>query len=221
MSKKAWYKASLELWKRRQQFRLIRWKYWHDLDERRPGHADIHAKRAKWWGLFAQARKMRRKREDQLASLTRPKTVSDAGVAFVAAFEGGRSADGLFHPYRDPVGVWTIGYGETRGVTKDTKPWTEKQARARLKERLNRDFVPAVLAASKKPLNQNQLDGFASFVYNVGVAGVAPNTSVGKRLRAGDIKGAADAMQQWVHGGGQVLPGLVRRREAERRLILR
>ena len=34
----------------------------------------------------------------------------------IATFEGGRSADGLFHPYQDPVGVWTIGYGHTAGV---------------------------------------------------------------------------------------------------------
>lgn len=223
MAKKAWYKASLALWRRREAFRLTRWHYWRALDMKRPGHDDIHSKRVKWWGLFEEARKMRRKREDQIEARwpRYARTVSDAGVAFVAAFEGGQSKDGRFRPYKDPVGVWTIGYGETRGVGPFTEPWTEKQARARLKERLNRDFVPAVLDASSVPLKQHQLDGLASFVYNVGVGGVAPSTRVGRELRRGNLSGAAEAMLAWNKAGGKVLPGLARRREAERRLILR
>jgi lysozyme len=143
--------------------------------------------------------------------------VSAAGVELVARFEGFRS-----HPYRDAVGVWTIGYGETRGIGPHTPPITEARAKALLRERLDRDYLPAVLNAwgGDGDLPQPAKDGFASFVYNVGPGGVGPGTTVGKRLRAGDLRGAADAILVWDKAGGRVLTGLHNRRVAERRVIL-
>src|SRR5216117_2997776 len=87
--------------------------------------------------------------------------VSDNGVHLVASFEGFRS-----HPYRDAVGVWTIGYGETRGINAHTPAVTEREARRMLTKRLNADFAAKIPHADK--LNQNQFDALASFSYNLG-----------------------------------------------------
>src|SRR4051812_33830431 len=93
--------------------------------------------------------------------------VSRNGVALIKRFEGFRS-----RPYRDAVGVWTIGYGETKGIGPGTNPWSETFASQRLQDRVNRDFAPYINAL-KLPLNQNQFDALASFIYNVGPGGIA------------------------------------------------
>lgn len=79
----------------------------------------------------------------------------------------------------------------------------------------------AAVNALRLPLNQNQFDALVSFVYNVGPGGVAPSTQVGKHLRAHDWKAAADALLAWDKAGGHALPGLTRRRQAERALFLK
>lgn len=209
---RAQLKASRALWRRRELSRKTK------LDK-----ANTKVDKTRYQKLYDEAHSMRVKRDKQLADL-KPEyahLVDDAGVALVAGFEGGRGPDGLFHPYWDPNGrVWTQGYGETKGITKDNKPWTEKEARARLKTRLNRDFAPYVLSANSK-LNQNQLNGFTSFVYNVGPGGVGPTSSVGLALRAGRPNLASNLLLRWNKSGGQVLPGLTARREKERALIRR
>lgn len=136
-------------------------------------------------------------------------------VRLVASFEGFRSK-----PYRDAVGVWTIGYGETKGVGPHTKPISRARALARLRTRLNRDFLPAVLAADPHhKLNPRRAGGFTSFVYNVGTGGVSRSTHVGQLLRAGHWGMAANAILAWDKAGGRRLAGLTRRRRAERAYI--
>lgn len=209
-------KESLALWQRRVKYRLARWReyrYRTTPEAKGMSAAQRTMQRAKWWALLTQARARVKLRQYQIANYG--PEVSDAGVALVAEFEGFRS-----HPYKDVVGVWTIGYGETRGIGPNTKPWTKEYAKAQLRKRLNNDYLPAVLAANKR-LTQNQLDGFTSFVYNVGTGGVAPTTKVGRYLREGKINAAADAILEWNKAGGRVLAGLTRRRNAERALILK
>lgn len=142
------------------------------------------------------------------------RTVSGRGVQFVAGFEGFRSA-----PYKDAVGVWTIGYGETKGITANTRPWSEAKARRQLRRRLNRDYAPAV-AALELPLTQAMFDALASFVYNLGPAAIAPSTGIGRMLRVRAWEKAADEILKWDKAGGRALPGLTRRRQAERTLFL-
>ena len=146
-------------------------------------------------------------------------------VDLVKAFEG-------FYPkaYRCPAGVWTIGYGTTiypdgRGV-KPRDTCTREQAETWLVFDL-RDAVVDVLDLVKVPLNQNQFDALVSFVYNVGSdidedatpEGLGDSTLL-RKLNTGDYGGAADEFLKWVNGGGKKLPGLVRRRKAERELFL-
>lgn len=140
--------------------------------------------------------------------------LSPAGTALIAEFEGFRS-----RPYRDAVGVWTIGYGSTKGVGPHSPPVTRAQAASRLMREVDATYGAAVNALGV-PLNQHQFDALTSFTYNVGPGGVAASTQVGKRLRARDWRGAADALLAWDKAGGRTLAGLTRRRQAERALFL-
>jgi lysozyme len=115
--------------------------------------------------------------------------------------------------------VWTIGFGETKNVGPHTKPVSRVQALRQLRARLNRDYLPAVLAANPH-LTQRQIDGFTSFVYNVGPGALSSSTSVGKLLRGGHWGMAATAILAWDKAGGHPLAGLTRRRRAERLVIV-
>lgn len=141
-------------------------------------------------------------------------TVSNRGTNLVASFEGFRSK-----PYRDAVGVWTIGFGETLGVTGGTKPITRARALAQLRTRLNRDFGDVVARLVKVRLNQNEFDALTSLAYNIGT-GAFGNSTLLKLLNQGKRQAAADQFLAWDKAGGRALAGLTRRRKAERALFL-
>lgn len=136
---------------------------------------------------------------------------SDRGLALIREFEGLRLT-----AYQDAVGVWTIGYGTTRGVKKGQKI-TDAQAEELLREDVAR-FEPEVLRLVKVPLSQSQFDALVSFAYNLGSKNLGGSTLL-RMLNAGDYKGAAGQFERWNKAGGKVLAGLTRRRAAERKLF--
>jgi lysozyme len=144
--------------------------------------------------------------------------VSNEGVTFVAGFEGFRT-----RVYHDAVGVETIGYGETakpiieRYRAKGITPATAEQL---LRDRLNHVYGKAVSDAVTVPLSQRQFDALVSFTYNLG-AGALKSSSLLRYLNGGHYAKAANQFLAWNRAGGRVLPGLTRRREAERALFLR
>ncbi|HCE7950020.1 lysozyme [Pseudomonas aeruginosa] len=137
---------------------------------------------------------------------------SQRGIDLIKSFEGLRLS-----AYQDSVGVWTIGYGTTRGVTR-YMTITVEQAERMLSNDLQR-FEPELDRLVKVPLNQNQWDALMSFVYNLGAANLESST-LRRLLNAGDYAGAAEQFLRWNKAGGKVLPGLVRRRASERELFL-
>jgi lysozyme len=139
--------------------------------------------------------------------------LSRRGAKLIEGFEGFRSC-----PYRDAVGVWTIGYGSTKGVNSNTKCISQQDAEDRMMREIDATYGAAVNKIAG--LNQNQHDALVSFVYNVGTGGIAPTTGIGKALRAKDWKRAADELLKWDKAGGRPLAGLTRRRKAERALFL-
>jgi GH24 family phage-related lysozyme (muramidase) len=146
-------------------------------------------------------------------------TVSAAGVALVAGFEGFRSC-----PYRDAVGVWTIGFGETQGVGPGSKCISRETALGMLRRRLARDYLAPVLRTAQAadfPLTQNQADALASLVYNLGPGILSSGSTMGSAIRSRNKQRIADAFLVYDHAGGRVLAGLTRRRKAERALFLR
>lgn len=142
--------------------------------------------------------------------------LSSRGLALIKEFEGCRLT-----AYQDSVGVWTIGYGWTRPV--DGKPiesgMTIDQATAdRLLKTGLVGYENDVLNLVKVKLTQNQFDALVSFTYNLGAHALSTSTLL-KKLNAGDYSGAADEFLRWDKAGGKVLPGLVKRREAEKQLF--
>lgn len=135
-----------------------------------------------------------------------------SGVGLIKSFEGLR-----LKAYQDAVGVWTIGYGTTRGV-KPGQEISEAQAEALLKTDLNR-FERDVSQAVRVPINDNQFAAIVSFTYNVG-SGAMRSSTLLRKLNRRDIYGAANEFPRWNRAGGRVLAGLTRRRNAERALFL-
>lgn len=128
--------------------------------------------------------------------------------------------------YTDGAGVWTIGVGHTSAaaapVVKAGMTITAKES----DEILARDlavFERAVNDAVKVKLNQNEFDALLSLAFNIG-AGAFKNSTLVKRLNAGDRIGAADQFLVWnkitVNGKKQELKGLTTRRQAERKQFL-
>ena len=67
-------------------------------------------------------------------------------------------------------------------------------------------------------LNQHEFDALASLIYNIGSGNFNAST-LRMKLNRGDYRGAENEFWKWRKAGGRVLPGLVRRREAERVLF--
>lgn len=128
-----------------------------------------------------------------------------------------RQAEGLrLRAYKCPAGVWTIGYGTTAGV-KEGQIITRERAEELLRDDVKR-FEDQVLRLVKVQLTQGQLDALVSFTYNLGAANLG-NSTLLRLLNAGDYKGAAAQFDRWTKAGGKELPGLVKRRAAERALF--
>lgn len=143
--------------------------------------------------------------------------ISNKGIELIKQFEGCE-----LKAYRDSVGVLTIGFGWTQAVNgKPIKPgMTIDRATA---ERLLKtglvSYENDVSKLVKVKLTQNQFDALVSFAYNCGSRALSTSTLL-KKLNAGDYRGAADEFTRWNKAGGKVLPGLVKRRAAERELFL-
>lgn len=140
--------------------------------------------------------------------------ISPTGVELIKEFEGF-----VGHPYRDAVGVWTIGYGHTKGVGPNSPRLTQTQATALLAKDLDREYAPHVTKLGVK-LTQGQFDALVSIVYNCGPGCIARGTTIGDALRRGNMTAAANGFLLWTKAGGRTLAGLVRRRRAERALFL-
>lgn len=136
---------------------------------------------------------------------------SDKGLALTKQFEGLRLS-----AYQDGGGVWTIGYGHTKGVYKG-QVISEAQASSFLME----DVQEAVKAVNKYvtvPINQNQFDALVDFTFNLGVNALASSTLL-RMLNSGNVSGAAAQFVRWNKDNGVVVAGLTRRREAEAQLF--
>lgn len=143
--------------------------------------------------------------------------ISSDGLTIIKHFEGRE-----LKAYQDSVGVWTIGYGHTSaaGSPRVTPGMTisEQQAEDILKQDLDL-FENGVRDLVKVAINRDQFAALVSFAFNVGLGALAESTLL-RKLNAGDYSGAANEFPRWVKAGGNTLPGLVRRRDAERALFL-
>ena len=145
------------------------------------------------------------------------RTVGGAGAAvllfgLVSQFEGKRN-----DPYLDIVKVPTVCYGETRVAM---RRYSDAECDDMLAGGLA-DFAVPVIKRNPELLGHTaQLAAAVSLAYNIGPANYARSTTA-QRFTAGDWRGACQAITRWSNAGGKVVPGLVRRRAAERDLCLR
>jgi lysozyme len=165
-----------------------------------------------------------------------------AGEDLMHKFEGFRS-----RPYLCPAHIWTIGYGHVLyqnqirlpvvrppGKTQadipmirkemplkpeDNRVWTKQEIDELFRadvahfERGVLRLVPGVVG------RQGSFDALVSISFNFGLGNLQRST-IRMRANRGDWEGAAEAFMMWTKGGGKVLPGLVRRRVAEKALFL-
>ncbi|MFT0891020.1 lysozyme [Pseudochelatococcus sp. G4_1912] len=115
--------------------------------------------------------------------------------------------------YRDPAGIWTIGYGHTGPDVKPGMQITQAEADRLLRDDLAR-FERAVDQVVKVPLRDNQFGALVSFSFNVGAAAFDKSTLL-KKLNQGNYSTVPGELARWNMAGGKVLAGLVNRRAAE------
>jgi len=139
-------------------------------------------------------------------------------VALAKPYEGLR-----LHPYHDPVGYPTIGYGHLLSRT----PWVDLGEwpsidMAEAERLLAIDLQKAARAVYRLcpvPLGPAQIAALIDFTFNVG-AGNLEISTLRKAVNRGDFIRAAEQFGRWVYARGVKLPGLVRRRAAERAMFL-
>lgn len=137
---------------------------------------------------------------------------SQACIDFIKSFEGFKA-----HAYLCPAGVWTIGYGTTEYVEPgDTV--TEEEACELLRKDVQ-EAADAVDDLVDVELTQSQYDALCSFIYNVGRSAFSNSTMLKMLNRGASAMEIAPQFDRWIKANGQVLPGLTRRRAAEREMF--
>lgn len=143
-------------------------------------------------------------------------SVSERCVGLIKHFEGL-----ALKAYRDLGGREAVGYGHHSKPGEDFSLGISESEAHRL---LMRDLTAVqkhIRDLVRVPLTQGQYDALVSFTFNLGRGNLARSTLL-EKLNAGDYSGAAREFDKWVYGGHgekKVLPGLVRRRKAERELF--
>jgi lysozyme len=165
--------------------------------------------------------------------------LSKAGADLMHRYEGCRNK-----PYLCPAHIWTIGYGhvlyqeqiklpmvrvegKTVPMIRKEMPLKPEDSRVWSKEEIEKLFADDVASFERGVLRlvpgvvgrQGAFDALVSISFNFGLGNLQRST-IRMKANRGDWEGAADAFRAWTKGGGKVLPGLVKRREAEIALFL-
>lgn len=144
--------------------------------------------------------------------------VLSIAVPLIARWEGLETT-----AYQDIVGVWTVCYGETRGV-KPGDTYTADECKEMLAWRVVGYHMGWLVYLNdetrKTRLHAAREAAFTSLAYNVGIAGAGKSTAT-RRLNAGNVAGACQAIGWWNRAGGRVVRGLVNRRTEEVVLCMR
>jgi lysozyme len=134
---------------------------------------------------------------------------SEAGIELIQQHEGFRS-----NVYKDAAGRPTIGYGH---LLKPGESFPHGVTQQQATELLRADLAIAEEAVNrlvKVKLDQNQFDSLCSWTFNLG-AGNLQASSLLARLNKRDYEAVPSEMRKWIHAGGEVVPGLVARRDDE------
>lgn len=151
---------------------------------------------------------------------------SSKGRQFIESFEGlilqayDDANDHIVSAGGTAQGVLTIGYGHTSAAGAPTvhpgQVITKQQADDILASDLSK-VEANVNKVVKVPLTQNQFDALVSFDFNTGALS---RSSILTSLNNKNYDDAANRILLYNKSGGKVLAGLVRRREAEKKMFL-
>ena len=161
--------------------------------------------------------------------------INAAGLNIIKSYEGildGDPATVNLDPYLCPAGVWTIGWGhalrkggqllrgkENKAVAFAMFPGGVTLAKAEVMLRNDaEDASTSVETMVTSVLTLNQFSALVSLVFNIGAGNFKKSTLLAK-LNAGKYDDAAREFARWNMSNGEVLRGLVARREAERKLF--
>ena len=133
--------------------------------------------------------------------------ISQEGIALIKKFEGCE-----LEAYKCAAGVWTIGYGSTKGV-EEGNTITQEDADNLLLEEMN-EYEGYINDMVTVDLKQNEFDALVSWVFNLGPSNLSSSTLL-SRLNNKVWDDVPNQIKRWNKAGGQVKQGLVRRREAE------
>ena len=138
--------------------------------------------------------------------------ISDKGIELNKNFEGCE-----LHAYKDNVGVLTIGYGHTGSDVAEGQTVTEEEAEEILRKDLTKfeDYVKNYVECE---LNQEQFDALVAWTFNLGPGNLKSSTLL-KRLNENDYDDVPNQIRRWNRAGGEVVSGLVRRRNSEAHLF--
>ena len=133
--------------------------------------------------------------------------ISQEGLSLIKKFEGCK-----LQSYKCAAGVWTIGYGSTNGIEEGMEISQERADMLLLED--VEVFEESINKLVEVPLEQNQFDALVSWTFNLGSTNLK-NSTLLKVLNDKDYEGVPAQIKRWNKAGGEVLQGLVRRREAE------
>jgi len=133
--------------------------------------------------------------------------ISQEGLSLIKKFEGCE-----LKAYRCPADVLTIGYGITKNVTEDMEI-TQQEANEMLAGELI-EYTEYINNMVKVALNQSQFDALTAWIYNLGPTNFKDSTLL-RVLNEGRYNEVPQEIKRWNKANGQVLNGLIKRREAE------
>lgn len=175
--------------------------------------------------------------------------INKAGADLIKSFEGLHDGDPrtpALEPKLCPAGIWTVGWGHAltspttgkhikgesgraEAMAEWRRRWPAGMTRADADVLFSQDaarFEQGVERLCPVPLTDNQFAALVSLTYNIGLGAEGgsvdfADSTLRRKLLAGDYAGAAAEFPKWNRSGGQVMAGLTRRREAERALFLK
>ena len=121
--------------------------------------------------------------------------------------------------YKDIVGIPTKCYGDTNDVEVG-KTYTMDECRESLNTQLIDHAEPVLACVPSLEGRTYQLAASVSLAYNIGTGAFCTST-VARRFRAGEWQAGCEAFGMWKYAGGEVVQGLVNRRNAEIELCMR
>lgn len=137
-----------------------------------------------------------------------------AGLSLIKEFEGCS-----FVAYQDQGGKWTCGWGSTGPDVVSGVQWTQEQCDARRDEDIDTVAKQVVSLLINDQLTPNQFSAIVCFAYNLGYGNLEKSTLL-NCINTFHLQDAANEFERWSKVSGAVVPGLLRRRQAEKALFL-